>query len=94
MKQDTGTGIGRALRAARQKQGKSLETVGRETRVRTDYLEALEREDFEAPGSDVGLSHEKVIAAYERAYGGEALAPAPVERAPGVGPTEAHATAE
>jgi hypothetical protein len=102
MKQDTGTGIGRALRAARQRQGKSLEVAGRETRVRTDYLDALEREDFDAIGSDVyvrsflrsyarylGLSHEKVIAAYERAYGGEAPAPAPVERTPGVGPTEA-----
>jgi cytoskeleton protein RodZ len=53
MKQDTGTGIGRALRAARQKQGKSLETVGRETRVRADYIDALEREDFDAIGSDV-----------------------------------------
>jgi Helix-turn-helix domain/Cell wall synthesis protein CwsA len=102
MKQDTGTGIGRALRAARQRQGKSLETAGRETRVRPDYLDALEREDFDALGSDVyvrsflrsyarylGLSHEKVIAAYERAFGREAPAPAPVERTPGVGPTEA-----
>jgi cytoskeletal protein RodZ len=107
MKQDTGTGIGRALRAARQKQGKSLETAGRETRVRADYLEALEREDFDALGSDVyvrsflrsyarylGLSHEKVIAAYERAFGREAPPPAPVERAPGVGPTEAVILAE
>ena len=66
--------------------------MGRETRVRPDYLEALEREDFEALGSNVyvrsflrsyarylGLSHEKVIAAYERAFGGEAPAPAPDE---------------
>jgi cytoskeleton protein RodZ len=102
MKQDTGTGIGRALRAARQKQGKSLETASRETRVRTDYLRALELEEFDALGSDVyvrsflrsyakylGLSHEKVIAVYERAVGRTEPAPAPVERAPGVTPTEA-----
>jgi cytoskeletal protein RodZ len=102
MRQDTGTGIGRALRTARQRQGKSLETASRETRVRADYLDALEREDFDALGSDVyvrsflrsyarylGLSHVKVIAAYERAFGGTSPAPAPVERAPGVGPTEA-----
>jgi cytoskeleton protein RodZ len=101
MKQDTGTGIGRALRAARQKQGKSLEVAGHETRVRTEYLAALEGEDFGALGSDVyvrgflrsyarylGLSAEKVIAAYERAFGGTSPAPAPVERAPGVGTTE------
>jgi cytoskeleton protein RodZ len=102
MKQDTGTGIGRALRAARQKQGKNLEEASRETRVRTDYLEALEREEFDALGSDVyvrgflrsyarylGLSPEKVIAAYERAFGGTPPPPAPVERSPGVGTTEA-----
>ena len=102
MKQDTGTGIGRALRTARQKRGMTLEEASRQTRVRTDYLEALEQEWFEALGSDVyvrgflrsyakylGLNHEKVIAAYERAYGRPKPGPAPVERTPGVGPTEA-----
>ncbi len=102
MKQDTGTGIGRALRAARLKQGKSLEEASRDTRVRIGYLEALERETFDALGSDVyvrgflrsyarylGLSHEKVISAYERAFARPKPGPAPVERAPGVTPTEA-----
>lgn len=102
MKQDTGTGIGRALRAARQKQGKSLEEASRETRVRTDYLEALEGEEFDALGSDVyvrgflrsyarylGLNHEKVIVVYERSVGRPKPPPAPVERSPGVTPTEA-----
>jgi cytoskeleton protein RodZ len=102
MKQDTGIGIGRALRAARQKQGKSLDTASRETRVRADYLEALELEEFDALGSDVyvrgflrsyakylGLNHDKVITVYERAVGRPTPPPAPVERAPGVGPTEA-----
>ncbi|HEX2025849.1 MAG TPA: helix-turn-helix domain-containing protein [Actinomycetota bacterium] len=53
MKQETGIGLGRALRTAREKLGKSLETASRETRVRTEYLEALEHERFEALGSDV-----------------------------------------
>ena len=53
MKQHTDTGIGRALRSAREHRGKSLEEACREMRVRTDYLEALESESFEALGSDV-----------------------------------------
>jgi cytoskeleton protein RodZ len=100
--QDTGTGIGRALRSARLRQGKSIEEASRETRVRSDYLEALEREEFERLGGDVyvrgflrsyagflGLSADKVIAAYEQLFGRPRPPPAPVERAPGVGPTEA-----
>jgi cytoskeleton protein RodZ len=100
--QDTGTGIGRALRSARLLLGKSLEDASRETRVRSDYLEALEREEFERLRGDVyvrsflrsyarylGLSPEKVVAAYERLYGRPRPAPAPVEQAPGVAPTEA-----
>jgi cytoskeletal protein RodZ len=80
MKQETETGIGRALRAARQRRGKSLEEASRDTRVRLDYLDALERERFDALGSEVyvrgflrsyarylGLKHDKVIAVYERA---------------------------
>jgi cytoskeleton protein RodZ len=102
MVQSTGTGIGRALRTARVRQGKSLEEASRDTRVRSDYLDALEREEFDRLKGDVyvrgflssyarylGLSPEKVIAAYERVYRRPRPAPAPVERAPGVGPTEA-----
>ena len=102
MRQQTDTGIGRALRAARRKRGKSLEEAGRETRIRVDYLHALEREWFDVLGSEVyvrgflrsyarylGLKHDKVIATYERAAGGGRPGPAPVERAPGVAPTEA-----
>ena len=102
MKQDTETGIGRALRAARQRLGKSLEEASRETRVRTDFLEALEEERFEPLGDDVyvrgflrsyakylGLNHDKVISVYERASGRTSPSPAPVERAPGVTPSEA-----
>jgi cytoskeletal protein RodZ len=98
----TDTGIGRALRSAREHRGKSLEEAGRETRVSTDYLEALEREEFQALGSDVyvrgflrsyakylGLNHEKVVSAYERVYGRSKPAPAPVEKAATVAQTEA-----
>jgi hypothetical protein len=102
MNQATETGIGRALRVARQRRGKTLEEASRETRVRLDYLDALEHERFDVFGSDVyvrgflrsyarylGLKHDKVIAAYERAYGSGRPGPAPVERSPGVTPTEA-----
>lgn len=102
MVQSTGTGIGRALRTARVRQGKSLDEASRDTRVRSDYLDALEREEFDRLKGDVyvrgflrsyarylGLSPDKVIAAYERVYRRPRPAPAPVEQAPGVGPTEA-----
>lgn len=102
MKQHIDTGIGRALRSARERRGKNIEEAGRETRVRTDYLEALEREAFHELGSDVyvrsflrsyakylGLNHEKVVGAYERVYGRSKPPPAPVERAPTVAQTEA-----
>ena len=100
--QGTETGIGRALRRAREHRGKSLEQASRDTRVRADYLEALEREWFEPLGSDVyvrgflksysrylGLNQDKVLAAYERAYRKAKPAPSPVERAPTVTPPEA-----
>jgi transcriptional regulator with XRE-family HTH domain len=102
MVQSTGTGIGRALRTARLRQGKTLEEASRDTRVRSEYLEALEREEFDRLRGDVyvrgflrsyarylGLSADKVISAYERLYRSSLPAPAPVEQAPGVGPTEA-----
>lgn len=102
MKQDTQIGLGRALRTARLRCGKSLEEAGRDLRVRTDYLDALEREDFGELGGDVyvrsfmrsyarylGLNADKAVAYYERAYGGARPEPAPVERSPGVTPTEA-----
>jgi hypothetical protein len=102
VKQHTDTGIGRALRSAREHRGKSIEDAARETRVRTDYLDALEREAFETLGSDVyvrgflrsyakylGLNSEKVVSAYEKVYGSSKPGPAPVEKAATVTPTEA-----
>lgn len=47
------TGIGDALRGAREDQGRTLEEAARATRVRVDFLEALEAERFEAIGGDV-----------------------------------------
>jgi cytoskeletal protein RodZ len=102
VKQHVETGIGRALRRARESRGKSLEDASRETRVRIDYLRAIEHEWFGALGSDVyvrgflrsyarylGLSSEKVVDAYERAFGTGIPAPAPVEQSPTVTPSEA-----
>ena len=100
--QGTETGIGRALRRAREHRGKSLEQASRDTKLRADYLEAMEREWFEPLGSDVyvrgflrsysrylGLNQDKVLAAYERAYRKPKPPPTPVERAPTVTPPEA-----
>jgi hypothetical protein len=102
MAQRTDTGIGRALRRARLRQGKSLEDASRDTRVRTDYLHALEREAWGALTNDVyvrgflrsysrylGLNPEKVIQVYERTSRRPKPPPAPVEKSPGVAPSEA-----
>jgi cytoskeleton protein RodZ len=47
------TGIGDVLRAAREEQGRSIEDVARVQRVRTDYLRALEDENFDTFGGDI-----------------------------------------
>ncbi len=46
-------GIGETLRAAREEQGRSIEEASRATRVRSDYLRALEDERFDRIGGDV-----------------------------------------
>jgi cytoskeletal protein RodZ len=107
MQQDTQIGLGRALRTARLRCGKSLEEAGRDLRVRTDYLDALEREEFGELGGDVyvrsfmrsyarylGLNADKAVAYYERAYERPRPEPAPVERSPVVAPTEARQLTE
>lgn len=48
-----GIGIGDALRGAREEQGRAIEDVARATRVRADYLRALEAEEFGVLGGDV-----------------------------------------
>ncbi|MCA1727573.1 MAG: helix-turn-helix domain-containing protein [Actinobacteria bacterium] len=78
----TGTGIGRVLRKARENRGKSVEEASRETRIRAEYLHALERETFGQLLGDVyvrgflrsyasylGLDPEDVLAVYNRSHG-------------------------
>lgn len=48
-----GIGIGETLRSEREQQGRSLEEAARDIRVRSDYLRALEEEDFDVFGGDV-----------------------------------------
>ncbi len=77
------TGIGSALRHARLLRGKSIEEVSRETRIRTDYIQALERERFESLRGDVyvrgclrsystylGIDADQVLTVYNRHFGG------------------------
>jgi hypothetical protein len=77
-----GTGIGPALRKARLLRGKSIQEASRETRIRAEYLQALERERFEVLLGDVyvrgflrsystylGLDPGKVMTAYRRRFG-------------------------
>lgn len=79
------------------RQGLTLEDASRGTRLRAEYLEALEREAFaELPGdvyvrsflrsyaTFLGLRQEKVIAVFERGAGVHLPPPAPVDRAPSV----------
>ena len=76
------TGIGPALRKARLLRGKSIEEASRETRIRAEYLQALERERFESLLGDVytrgflrsyssylGLDPDKVVSIYNREFG-------------------------
>ena len=90
-------GLGRALRTARHRQGLTLEEASRGTRLRAEYLEALEHEIFESLPGDVyvrsflrsyaaflGLKPAKVVGVYERAIGSGPAPPAPVDRAPAV----------
>jgi cytoskeleton protein RodZ len=78
-----GTGIGQALRKARQTRGKSIQEASRDTHIRTEYLQALEREAFGSIRGDVyvrgflrsystylGLNPDKVVGVYVRAMGG------------------------
>jgi len=75
-------GIGPALRKAREQRGRSIDEASRDTKIRVDYLHALERESFEALGGDVyargflrsysqylGLDQDKVLAAFAKSMG-------------------------
>jgi cytoskeleton protein RodZ len=80
--------VGSALRRAREVRGASLDEAARDTRIRVDQLDALEREDFDVlPGevyvraslrtyaSYLGLDANKVSDAYARTA--QAAEPAP-----------------
>jgi Helix-turn-helix domain len=77
-----GTGIGPVLREARQQRGKSIQEASRETHIRPEYLQALERERFETLIGDVyirgflrsystylGLDADSVLTVYNRTFG-------------------------
>lgn len=86
-------GVGSALRSVRESRGLSLEEAARDTRVRLEFLEAIEADDFERLLGDVHvrgclrtyatylrLSPDKVVAAYEQEFGSDEqveFAPAP-----------------
>ncbi len=89
------TGIGPALRKARVQRGKSIEEASRETRIRAEYLRALEHEDFDnllgqvyargflrSYSTYLGLDADRVLTVYNRHFG----APAPTLPAPAPGP--------
>jgi cytoskeletal protein RodZ len=72
-------GVGPALRKARLSRGVTLEEAARDTRIRPEFLEALEEEDFERLLGDVyargclrsyatylGLSADTVVSAYAK----------------------------
>src|ERR687897_973288 len=76
---DPRPGVGSALQRAREVRGLSLDEAARDTRLRVDQLDALEREDFDVlPGevyvraslrtyaSYLGLEADKVSGAYAR----------------------------
>jgi hypothetical protein len=75
----TRTGIGTALREARETRGITLQKASRETRIHSDYLTALERECYDTLRADVyvrgflrsyssylGLDADKVLTVYDR----------------------------
>jgi hypothetical protein len=96
MQTKTEIGIGGALEKARLRRRKSLEEASRDTMLRIDYLQGLEREDFESLGGEVyvrgflrsysrylGLNPEKVLAVYDQAFGRPAPVPLPMDSPPG-----------
>jgi len=94
-------GVGSALRAVRESRGLSLEEAARDTRVRLEFLEAIEAEAFEHLHGDVHvrgclrtfatylrLSPDKVVTAYEDEFGAAeaiSVAPPPLQTEPVLG---------
>ncbi len=76
------TGIGPALKQARALQGKSVDEASRETRIRPEYIDALETERYDTLIGDpyvrgflrsystyLGLDPDKVVGYYNRSFG-------------------------
>ena len=96
MRQGTATELGPALRKIRTTRGLSLDEVARDTRIRREFLEALEAQDFDRLLGDVHvrgclrtyasylhLSPDKVISAYASLHPGSISTPVgalPAER--------------
>lgn len=94
--QRSAVGVGPALRKVREQHGLTLEESARDTRVRREFLEALENEEFDRLLGDVHvrgclrtyatylrLSPDKVVAAYAASVGqDEAPEPASVSAQP------------
>lgn len=87
--QGSAIGVGPALRKARERKGLSLDEASRDTRIRTEFLDALEREEFDSLSGDVyvrgslrtysnylGLNADRVVSAYTSRVP-EETAPAP-----------------
>jgi cytoskeletal protein RodZ len=92
---DPRPGVGSALQRAREVRGLSLDEAARDTRLRVDQLDALEREDFDVlPGevyvraslrtyaSYLGLDADKVSSAYARTAAEAEPAPPPGKLGP------------
>lgn len=92
-------GVGPALRRARHVRGVSIDQVSRDTRIRPEFIRALETEDFgrllgevyvrgalRSYSSYLGLPAERVVSAYQRVAGDEPPAPqAPPSTEPVIG---------
>jgi len=75
-------GIGSALRNARESRSKTIDEAARDTKIRAEYLQALERESFDSLIGDahvrgflrsysqyLGLDPDKVLSAYSKSEG-------------------------
>lgn len=91
-------GIGPALRKAREERSKTIDEAARGTKIRAEYLKALERESFDTLLGDayvrgslrsysqyLGLDPTKVLAAYSRTVGEQEPSniPEPPQEMPG-----------
>jgi len=92
---DPRTGVGSALRRGRELRGLTLDDAARDTRLRVDQLDALEREDFDVLPGDVyvraslrtyasylGLDPDKVSRAYARTVEEVQQVPPPARMGP------------